>query len=200
MSLELVNTFGTLLTVAIIAATAIAAMIQLRHVRAGNQISAMLSIGNQFDAKEFRDAMNLIGHKLATALEDPAYRDYVTARNRRLPLPVVSEDYRSLVDAVVLVGNTYEELGILVKKGIIDRDIFLDRYSWTITGAWHRLENAVGWARAVADEPRIWENFEYLTVLAQDYARGRGSTYPAGVRRLNVPCPWPVPPPPAKGA
>ena len=37
MSLELVNTFGTLLTVAIIAATAIAAMVQLRHLRASNQ-------------------------------------------------------------------------------------------------------------------------------------------------------------------
>ena len=45
MSLELINTFATLLTVAIIAATAVAAMVQLRHLRAGNQINAMLAIG-----------------------------------------------------------------------------------------------------------------------------------------------------------
>ena len=53
MSLELVNTFGTLLTVAIIAATAIAAMIQLRHLRAGNQINSLLMLGEQFESREF---------------------------------------------------------------------------------------------------------------------------------------------------
>lgn len=197
MSLELVNTFGTLLTVAIIAATAIAAMVQLRHLRAGNQINAMLSISNQFDAKEFRDAAHLVRHKLDSALEDPAYRDYVAARNLQIPMPTVPEDYRALADATNLVGNTYEELGILVKKGIIDRDIFMDRYSGVIRGSWGRLVRALGWMRAVTNEPRIWENFEYLVVLAQDFARERGSTYPKGVRRLEVPCPWPVPPMPA---
>ncbi|HZV78749.1 MAG TPA: hypothetical protein VFF60_03950 [Candidatus Binatus sp.] len=197
MSLELVNTFGTLLTVAIIAATAIAAMVQLRHLRAGNQINAMLSISNQFDAKEFRDAVNLVSSKLKSTFQDPAYREYVAARNRRMPLPDVPEDYRAVAEAANLVGNTYEELGILVKKGIIDREIFLDRYSWVIMGAWDHLVDVVGWARAVTNEPRIWENFEYLTVIAQDFANENRSTYPLGMRRLETPCPWPVPPMPA---
>ena len=194
MSLELVNTFGTLLTVAIIAATAIAAMVQLRHLRAGNQINAMLAIGNQFDEKEFRDAVNLVLHKLDSALEDPEYRAYGLARSRKLPLPTVSEQYRDVYDAVNLVANTYEELGILVKNGIIDRDIFLDRYSYVIIRNWRGVEPEVAFTRAITDEPRIWENFEYLTVLAQDFSAERGSTYPKGVRRLQLQNPWPVPP------
>lgn len=197
MSLELVNTFGTLLTVAIIAATAIAAMIQLRHLRAGNQINAILSIGNQFDAKEFRDAGRLVQHELEAALEDPTFREYVCARARRTRLPTVSEEYRALNDAVILTGNTFEELGILVKNGIVDREIFLDRYAWVITQAWRRLERAIAWTRAIVDEPRIWENFEYLTVMAQDFARERGSTYPKGVRHIRLDNPWQVPPMPA---
>src|SRR5499425_2533808 len=116
MSLELLNTFGTMLTAAIIAATAIAAMVQLRHLRAGNQINAMLSIGNQFDAKEFRDSLTLVQHNLESALEDPSLREYIAARNRRVPLPAVTGEYRDLADAARLVGNTYEELGILVKN------------------------------------------------------------------------------------
>jgi hypothetical protein len=47
MSLELINTLGTVTTVAIVAAAAIAALVQLRHLRAGNQINAMLSIGQR---------------------------------------------------------------------------------------------------------------------------------------------------------
>jgi hypothetical protein len=37
----------------------------------------------------------------------------------------------------------------------------------------------------------VWENFEYLTVLAQDWdaARPKG-TYPAGIRRLDLKDEW----------
>lgn len=72
MSLELINTLGTLTTVVIVAAAAIAALIQLRHLRAGNQINAMISIGNQVD--QIQDANTLVRQKLDSALEDPAYR------------------------------------------------------------------------------------------------------------------------------
>jgi hypothetical protein len=113
-----------------------------------------------------------------------------------MPLPAVSDEYRELSDAVRMVGNTYEELAILVKNGIVDRAIFLDRYSWLIIQYWHRLVRALAWARAVTNEPRLWENFEYLTVLAEDSSE-KGSTYPKGVRHLEVRCPWPVPPMPA---
>lgn len=196
MSLEVVNTLGTLLTVGIVAATAIAAMVQLRHLRASNQINAMLSIGSQIDAKEFQDAMKLVQRKLDATLEDPAYREFVRAIFCRTPVPAVPEEYGELSDAVRLVGNTYEELAILVKNGIVDRDIFLDRYSWLIIQYWQRLVRALSWARAVTNEPRLWENFEYLTVLAEDFGRAHGSTYPKGVRHLDVSCPWPVAPMP----
>ena len=39
-SLELLNTAGTLLTAVIIGATAIAAVVQLRHIRASNELTA----------------------------------------------------------------------------------------------------------------------------------------------------------------
>ena len=197
MSLELINTLGTVTTVVIVAGAAIAAIAQLRHLSAGNQINAMLSIGNQFDAREFRDALTLVRHKLDSALEDPAYREYMLAVQRTLPVPNVSEEYRELADASRLVGNTYEELGILLKNGIIDRNIFLDRYSWVIQGAWKRTNRGLAWTRAITGNNAIWENFEYLAVLSEDWMREHASTYPKGVRRLEVHNPWPVPPLPA---
>ena len=197
MSLELVNTLGTLLTVAIVAATAIAAMVQLRHLRAGNQINAMLSIGNQYDAKEYRDAENLVQLKVATALQDPLYREYESAISRSMPVPTVPEDFVRLRGAVNLIGNTHEELGILVKNGIVDKDLFLDRYSWVIAGGWERMERYIAYVREVNANNAIWENFEYLAVLSEDWTVEHQSTYPKGVRRMQLHNPWPVPPMPA---
>jgi hypothetical protein len=197
MSLELVNTLGTLITVAIIAATAIAAMGQLRHLRAGNQISAMLSISNQFDEKEFRDALVLIQHKLDATMDDPRLREFDVAIQRGLPVQSEFEESRRIYDAARLVANTYEELGILVKNEIVDRDLFLDRYCWVILSTWKRMRRRVAWLRELTGQPAIWENFEYLTVLSEDWMREHESTYPKGLRRLELHNPWPVPPAPA---
>ena len=199
MSLELVNTFGTLLTVAIIAATAIAAIVQLRHLRAGNQINAMLTIGNQVDnRREFQDAVTLVRQRLNLVLEELAYRDFELARQRRLPLPPVPEEYGELRAATTLVGHTYEELGILVKNNIVDRHMFLDQYGWNIARTWDAMRTWVAWTRAIAGTNTLLENFEYLTVLAEDWLQEhREGTYPVGARRLPLHNPYPVPPLPA---
>ena len=194
MSLELVNTFGTLLTVVIIAATAIAAMVQLRHLRAGNQINAMLAIGHQYVSKEFREAQDLISHKGSSALDDPLFREYNLARARRQPTPAVPDDYVQVHSAMLLVGNTHEELGILIKNGIVDKHIFLDRYWGVITEHWQRLEPFTAHSRAASADDSIWENFEYLAVLSEDFGRRHPSTYPKGMRRLQPHNAWPVPP------
>jgi len=66
------------------------------------------------------------------------------------------------------VCNGYEELGILVKNGIVDKDLFLDRYSWVITGVWRATDKAVADARQDTGQAAIWENFEYLAVLSKE--------------------------------
>ena len=156
----------------------------------------MLAICDQVDWREFQDANTLVRHKLDSAMDDAAYRDYVLARNRRisLALPAVSEEYRELHAAAVLVGNTYEELGILAKNNIIERNILLDQYSLRIVNTFDAMHKWLAWARAASGDSAIGENFEYLTVLAEDFKREHPSSYPVGVRRLPLDSPWPVPP------
>lgn len=192
MSLEVLNTFGTLTTVVIVAATAIAALIQLRHLRAGNQINAMLSVGDQFNGPTFRNALELVNNRLDSALEDKAFRDYHEAFARNLTPPPTPEDYVELRDAILMVANTYEELGILIKNGVIDRNMFLDRYSWVIARRWHNLENCIAFTRAATDNDAIWENFEYLAVLSEDFIEKQPSSYPKGVRRMLLTNLWPI--------
>jgi len=197
MSLEFINSLGTVTTVVIVAATAIAALVQLRHLRAGNQINAMISIGDKFQGLPFTDALELVNAKLATALDDPTFRSYVVAVNRGPSVPNVDAQYVEVRRAAVLVGNTYEELGILVKNGIVDKTLFLDRYCGVTIGAWHRLENFTAFIREVTADSGIWENFELLTVMSEDFLRESPSTYPRSIRRLQLSNPWPVPPLPA---
>ena len=140
MPLELLNTIGSLLTACIIAATAIVAIVQLRHLRASNQISAMLNIGEELREPEFTESMRLIRTRLEAAMRDPLFRAYNNAWDSNSVVPDVPEEYERLRNAATLIGNAYEELGILVKNGIVDRDLFMDRYSWTISGMWKRLE------------------------------------------------------------
>ncbi len=197
MSLELVNTFGTLLTVAIIAATAIAAMIQLRHLRAGNQINAMLSIGESIDRK-FLDAQHLVQKGLAAALKDLDFRTYSAAMTRGVTPPEVPPAYIEVRRAAIAVGNKYEELGILVRNGIVEQNLFIERYASVIDDGWNALETFTAFSRAVRGTNAGWENFEYLAVLSQDWIkRHPQGTYPKGVRRIQLQNPWPVSPMPA---
>jgi hypothetical protein len=194
MSLELLNTLASLATVAIVAATAVAALVQLRHMRGGNQINAMLNIGDKIQSRTHRDAEDIVNRGIKSGLEDASFREYVLALHRGDSVPDVDPRYVELRRAIILIGGTYEELGILVKNGIVDQTIFLDRYVHLIIRDWAALADYIAFGRDARGANSFWENFEYLTVLAQDwYERHRGaSNYPAGIRRLQILNPWPI--------
>lgn len=186
MSLELINAVASLLTVCIIAATAIAAMAQLRHLRAGNQISAMLSIGEELSAERFVAAGQLVRRRLPDLVDDPEYRSYNAARDAG-GYPKNNADFEELRTALNTICNAFEELGILVKNGIVDAGLFLDRYSWVIHGWWSLTEKSVADAREATGQVAVWENFEYLAVMARDWMRTHPSTFPKGMARMPLP-------------
>jgi hypothetical protein len=74
MSLELVNTLATFGTFVVIAATAIAAIVQLRHARSSNQIEALAELREEMENEEMQSAHRFIRHELAERLKDPIFR------------------------------------------------------------------------------------------------------------------------------
>jgi hypothetical protein len=185
MSLELLNTLASLLTVCIVAATAITALVQLQHLRASNQINAMLAIGEQLNTKSLTDALTLVRDRLPAMVDDPKYRAYNARADRGEEEEIVPE-FEEVRQAAILIGNSYEELGILVKQGIVDTQMFLDRYSWVILRRWKLLDRSLVDARDDTGQP-FWENFEYLAVLSEDWMREHPSQYPNGMRRMRLP-------------
>ena len=185
MSLEVLNTVAAFSTTIIVAAAALAALVQLRHLRAGNQINAMLTIGNVFDDEPHRKAVELVRRDLARSLEDRIFRDYHVAVARRAAPANADPAHVELWSAARLIGNTYERLGALIKNGIVDRRIFLDLYSANVSRDWDAMEGYTALLRDATHNDGYYENFEYLTVLSQDFLERNPSAYPKGVRRLK---------------
>ncbi|MBV8148109.1 MAG: DUF4760 domain-containing protein [Candidatus Eremiobacteraeota bacterium] len=183
MSLELVNTLATFGTFVVIAATAIAAIVQLRHARSSNQIVALNELREMMEAPEFVAAFEFISTELSSKLQDSSFRHQWNDRSAR------TDEGKRPIGKIRTIMNYYEGMGVLVKTGLVDRELALDMWSEVIIVAWDNLAPFTVMGRRRQRD--LCENFEYLTVLAQDFlaAHPKG-TYPSGVRRIDLKDEW----------
>ena len=185
MSLELVNTFATLGTFLVIASTAIAAIVQLRHMRSSNQIEALAEFREGTQNPEMRLAERFVLHELSEKLKDPGFR-YQLANQA-----VMGAETQSWWSDIRRVANFFENMGALVKNGLAEKGMVLDIFSTQVLKLWMQLTPVVAIRRQASGDSAIWENFEYLAVLSQDWeALHPAGTYPPGVRHLDLNYPW----------
>src|SRR6202043_93829 len=74
MSLELVNTAAAVGTFLVITTTAIAAVIQLRHLRASNQLQGLLTALARMEDDDFNTWFTVTQERLPVLLNDPTFR------------------------------------------------------------------------------------------------------------------------------
>ena len=74
MTLAFINALAVIGALAILATTAIAGFVQLRHMRAGNELAAVLAIENDFRASDVQSALRYVQEQLPARIEEPAYR------------------------------------------------------------------------------------------------------------------------------
>lgn len=183
-SLELVNTLATLGTFLVIAATAIAAIVQLRHARGSNQIAALAELRDAFQSREFSEARGFIETRLPELLENPEFRYQFCNESER------TAEFRDDIDRLRLIGNYFEDMGALMLAGLVDRESLCMIYSSDLSNAWEAVEPAVALARRKIGIS-VWENFEYAAMVSFRWikAHPRGA-YPAGEPRLPVADRW----------
>ena len=179
MSYELINTLATVGTLVVITATAIAAIAQLRHVRTSNQIALLTKLHDTLQSEDFVEARRFVHTQLPELLRDPArraeLRDSTSPRDLRL---------------ATMLGNFYENVGMFVRLGTIDRTTVCILWSGLIEEAWSGLAPFLGVIRSKPANFDIWENFEYLATVAQDWtAQHPHGNYPPNTRRLPLPSP-----------
>jgi hypothetical protein len=186
MSLELINTLASVATALIIGATAIAAMIQLRHLRANNQIGLQLEIQKTFIDREFWNAMGRARFEIPSMMKDPSFAAFAE-RYHRGTAAEGDERFEDGYEAALVVGRTFENIGNMVRNGLADKRSFMEQWATLVVSAWDATAPVARLRRQLEHSNLPWEDFEYLTVLARHWLADHGSVYPKGVERILPP-------------
>lgn len=182
MSLEAWNTLASFATFVVISATAIAAIRQLRHMRSSNQIVVLNELRKTLEGAEFQAAWHS-ANALIEKLPDPAFRRELIDRSVR------SAGTQSHIVAANNVCNFYENMGMLVKSGLMQRRPVLEMWAPHVASYWTFMGPYIAIMRRRSSG--VCEHFEYLAVLSEDFlASHPAGTYPRGVRRAHLHDPW----------
>ena len=171
---------GTIGTFFVIGASAIAAIRQLRHMRAANQLQAILALEEHFRDTDLQAALTYAQEELPRMLDRPEYRDELIRRGyidaRRHP--------------ELLLCNWFNKMGLLVKHRIVSEEIFMDLFARLIVYYWDALVPAVVLMRRNRGEGE-YHDFEFLAMRGRQWLeRNRGGKFPKGLVRSPLPDPW----------
>jgi hypothetical protein len=184
MTLELVNTLATCATLVVIAATAIAAIVQLRHLRASNQITAFNELRQAFESSHLAAAHKYVDTQLHRDLQDPAFRYAIAHRFAR------TEESHAVVKHLLNFGHFFETMGLLVKSELVPSELVLATWSDIIVSGWKLFAPVTAIFRHSQD-PAAYENFEYIALLAQQWQQKHpAGMYPKNMPRLPLEYPW----------
>jgi hypothetical protein len=177
LSIEAWAAAATIGTFVVIAVTAVAALIQLGHLRSSNQLQAITDLG----------------HQIASIAEPLSfvYRD--------LPLKMKNAKFRREIGGVIdlkshpelLVAIRLDQFGLLLRMGLMDERFGMEFGAGAagILKAWTNLEGVIAIRRRVV--PLAYQNFEYFAVRAQKWLeRHPEGTYPSNEPRLPVVDRW----------
>ena len=183
MSLQLFDSIATFATFIVIAATAVAAIFQLRHSRGGNQIAALTVLRNAYQSPEFSNARRFVVTKLEEQSHNPEFRYQWANYSAR------TGEFNDPIDCVRLVGNYFEDMGAFVAAGLLDSNLVNMIYAADLTECWSKMQTLVTMTRRKI--PIAWEYFEYAAMLAErwiiEHAEG---SYPANAPRFVITDDW----------
>jgi hypothetical protein len=177
---EMVSALAESGTLVVICASVIAALIQLRHIRAGNQLQALLSLERDFRGPAMQSALRYVQEELPEKLEDPAYRRELETIGFIDPA----------LHPEMVACNWLNEMGTLVKRGLVSEDTFMDLFARLIAHCWRQIAPAVAIMRRTRGEAQ-YHDFEYLAQRAAAWiARNPQGMSPRDFVRVPIPDRW----------
>jgi hypothetical protein len=178
MSLELWSTIAFVGTFVVVAASSVAALIQLRHLRDGNQLQGVLRVLDLLQDPANRELLDFVRCDLATQMRDESF---VTSLHE---VPVDRIKHRELY-----VCQLYEHIGSYVRSGLIAERAFMQAIGTMCCSIGGLLEPTIRAARdAPAPRAFIFENFEWLAAKALSWAdKHPAGNYPANLPRMTKP-------------
>lgn len=173
MNWEELSALSTFITMLVIAASAIAALVQLRHMRAGNAIAGFVGFLDKWSTPEARQIANYVfSDAMKQKLADPNYL------NELLANPVVDRLANPEFDYL----DFWESIGVFVKLGYFAEDVVLESGGPMAIRAWDVLMPVIAIVRSARDST-VYDNFEYLVSRAMMWE----AKHPEGVFPKHTP-------------
>jgi hypothetical protein len=178
---ELINTIALVGTFLVVGASAVAAVVQLRHMRAATELQAVLSVEKDFRSGELQEALRYVQSDLPFRMRDRAYRAELEA--------IGFADSRTHLELNVL--NWFNELGTLLKNKIVAADPFMDMFGRLVVHYWDLLAPVVAVMRRKRGQSQ-YHNFEYLAACARVWMTEHpAGLFPGRMHRTKLTDPWP---------
>src|SRR5215469_15997352 len=178
--LDLINVIATVSTFLVLAVAGVAAMIQLRHMRVSNQLGALLSLEHEFHSEELQQSFRYVQTEFSHRIHDRAYR----AELERIGF------IDSSVHPEMSVLTWLNEMGTLIKNGLVDETTFMELFGRLAVQYWEILTPAIAIVRRRRGDAQF-HNFEYLAIRARkwlsDHPHG---DFPKGLPRIPIYDEW----------
>lgn len=173
MAVETVGIILSAATLVVVAAASIAAIVQLNYLRAGNHLTALLEILNQWNLPAVQTALAEL-RAIPEKVKDPQYVALLRSAGS-----IERAKY-----AEFLALDMWEQIGTYCKHRLIDEKVVLDITSSQVLQAWKNAEPLIAIVRERAGLS-AFENFEYLAMRATLWiARYPDGNYPARLGRM----------------
>ena len=177
MTAENVTALASLATLLVISATAIAAFIQLRHLRTSNELMVFNGFREAYERPEMAAAREALPGVLER-LHDPQSR-------RELMEPISPEWVRPTLPLMRLL----ETIGTYANRKIISRELMCDLWSPVVLSLWTEYAPLIAVMRRRSG-PSLFENWEMLAVVSRRWLDENRQCYPKHLPRMVLTDPW----------
>jgi hypothetical protein len=180
MNAQLIGAWAEVITALVIAGSVVAGLVQLRHMRAGNELEGLLRLERDFRDPQLQSALIYIQERLTQRLEDPLYRHELETIGYIDPA----------VHPEMVVCNWLNKVGTLVKHGLVSEEPFMDIFARLIAYCWKEVAPAVAIMRRSRGEAQ-YHDLEFLAVRAAAFLKRnpRGTT-PRSFARATLTDGW----------
>jgi hypothetical protein len=180
MSPEQLNVITSVATFVVLTAAAIAALVQLRHIRASNECSAFSEAFELWYSPQVQASLGFIQNELPAKMQDPQFRRELDTAG-----PVDRSRHPELhyIDFM-------DNFGVYVMLGNLRENMILHAASQLLVTSWQTLSPTVAIVRRKRGQ-QLYISFEYLAHRAQLWNQRYPNGYrPKGFERLPNPDIW----------
>jgi hypothetical protein len=160
MTSEGITAASAAITTLVIAATAIAAVIQIRQLKLATQLEGYLALHREFGSPEMYAIRQYVANELPKRLLDQKYRDELESGT------AFAATHPELV-----LGNFWEKVGTLVSTGLLAPNLYLETGAYRVIEAWDQLSDVIALRRK--KEPLQWAGFDHIVGLSREYLDNR---------------------------